>query len=130
MRRALAAAGVLAAALVAGAAVSVAFALSTGFDRAAERADLPDVIARFAPQRRATLDERVRGLPNLEARSYRYEIDKVPLFSRRGRARNGRIEVLLGGRRGYEIVAGPGRAPAGRGGPGARGRRRAPRRRR
>ncbi len=96
----------LAAALVAGASVSVGFALSTGFDRAAERADLPDVIARFGRQSRDRLDERVRGLPNLEARSYRFEVDKVPLSFRGRRARNGRLELMLGGRRGYDVVEG------------------------
>ncbi len=106
MRRWLAAAGVFAAALVAGAAVTVGFGLRTGFDRAARAADLPDVIARFAPQRRSVLDERVRGLPNLQSSSYRYEVDHVRLRFRGRATRNGRLEILLGGRRGYEIVAG------------------------
>ncbi|MGI8622284.1 MAG: hypothetical protein ACR2NB_02075, partial [Solirubrobacteraceae bacterium] len=106
MRRWLVAAGVAAAALVAGAAVTVGFALHTGCDRAADAADLPDVIARFAPQRRAVLDKRVRGLPNLQSRSYRYEIDRIPLRFRGRSTRHGRLEILLGGRRGYDIVAG------------------------
>ncbi len=105
-RRRLAAAGVLAAALVAGAAVTVGFGLRTGFDRAARQADLPDVIARFARQSRSALDERVRGLPNLQARSYRYEIDRVRLAYRGRSLRTGRIELMLGGRRGYDVVAG------------------------
>ena len=105
-RRRLAAAGILAAALVAGAAVTVGYGLRTGFDRAARDADLPDVIASFAPQRASDIDERVRALPNLAARSYRYAVDRVPLrFGDRTAAR-GQVEVLLGGRRGYEIVAG------------------------
>ncbi len=106
MRRWLAAAGVFAAALVAGAAVTVGFGLRTGFDRAARAADLPDVIARFAPQRRSVLDARVRGLPNLQSRSYRYEIDHVPLRFRGNTSSHGRLEILLGGRRGYQIVRG------------------------
>jgi len=106
MRRWLAAAGIVAAALVAGAAVTVGFALHTGFDRAADAADLPDVIARFAPQRRADVDERVRGLPNLESASYRYELNRVPLTFGRRHTHNGRLEILLGGRRGYEVVEG------------------------
>ena len=54
MMRRLAAAGIAAAALVAGAGVTVGYGLSTGFDRAADRADLPDVIARFDPERELT----------------------------------------------------------------------------
>ena len=39
--------GVLLAAAMAGAAVTVAYGLATGFDRAARQADLPDVIVTF-----------------------------------------------------------------------------------
>ena len=53
-------------ALVVGTATTVGYSLATGFDRSAERADLPDVIARFARRSRAaTVDARVRALPNL-----------------------------------------------------------------
>ncbi|HWM08356.1 MAG TPA: hypothetical protein VNO82_03405, partial [Solirubrobacteraceae bacterium] len=72
-RTLLAAAGVLAASLVVGTATTVGYGLATGFERSAERADLPDVIARFDPESRESLDERVRALPNLAARSYRFE---------------------------------------------------------
>ena len=68
-RRALAAAGIVAASLVVGTGVTVGYGLATGFDRAADQAGLPDVIARFDPESRETLDERVRALPNLAARS-------------------------------------------------------------
>ncbi len=47
MRRALAAVVVVAASLVAGTALTAAVSLSGGFERAAERADLPDLIIRF-----------------------------------------------------------------------------------
>ena len=43
----LAAAGVLAASLVVGTGATVGYGLATGFERAADQADLPDVIARF-----------------------------------------------------------------------------------
>ena len=105
-RRRLAVAGIVAAGLVAGAVVAVAYGLSTGFERAARGADLPDVTARFAPQRIDDLDERVRALPNLQARSYRYEIDDIPLRGPGGATDEGRLELLLGGRRGYDIVEG------------------------
>ena len=45
----LAALGVLAASLVVGTAMTVGYSLATGFDRSAERAQLPDVIARLKP---------------------------------------------------------------------------------
>jgi predicted lysophospholipase L1 biosynthesis ABC-type transport system permease subunit len=106
MRRRLAAVGILAAALVAGAAVTVGFALSTGFDRAARAAGLPDVIARFDPEDRGEVDARVRGLPNLQARSYRFEVTRVGLSAPRGATSRGALSVVLGGRRGYDVVAG------------------------
>src|SRR3954470_8012748 len=106
MRRRLPAAGVLAAALVAGAAVTVGYALSTGFDRAARAADLPDVIARFDTQATRDVDARVRALPNLQARSYRYEALRVGLRAEGGSTDQGAVEVLLGGRRGYDVFAG------------------------
>ena len=49
-RTVLAALGVLAASVVVGTAATVGYGLSTGFDRAAARAGLPDVIARFDPE--------------------------------------------------------------------------------
>jgi ABC-type lipoprotein release transport system permease subunit len=107
-RSALTATGVLAAALVLGVAVTVAFALSTGFDRAAREADLPTVVARFGDQPAARVDAAVRALPNLASASYRYEVTGVALSSPDGthRLAQGVIEVVRGGRRGYAIVAG------------------------
>jgi hypothetical protein len=104
-RAALAALGVLLAAAMAGAAITVGYGLHTGFDRAAEQADLPDVIVRFDPERRSTVDAIVRRLPNVAARSYRTEADHVFLAGGSGSARNGAVE-LVAGRRGYAIVAG------------------------
>ncbi len=46
-RSGLTAVGIAAAGLVLGVALTVAYALSTGFDRAADRADLPTIVARF-----------------------------------------------------------------------------------
>jgi len=105
-RAALTAAGVAAASLMLGVALSLAFALSTGFDRAADRADLPTVLARFAPLDRREIDRRVRALPNLEAASYRSEFTDVPLRSGAQRLSKGVVHVVAGGRRGYAIVAG------------------------
>jgi hypothetical protein len=105
-RTLLAAAGVLAASLVVGTAATVGFGLATGFDRAADQADLPDVIARFDDEPRSTLDERVRALPNLAARSYRWERNHVPLAANGHFTHDGAIHLLLGGRHGYEVLAG------------------------
>ena len=58
-RTILAAIGVLAASLVVGTATTVGYSLATGFDRAAERADLPDIIARFRTEPMHDIDPRV-----------------------------------------------------------------------
>jgi ABC-type lipoprotein release transport system permease subunit len=105
-RAALSAAGVFAAALVLGVVTTAAWSLATGFERAAERSDFPGVIARFSDERRSTVDERIRRLPNLAARAYRTEITRVPLAARGQRLDEGVVHVVDGARRGYAIVAG------------------------
>lgn len=106
-RRALVtAAGVFAAALLLGTAVTVAYGLQTGFGRAVTRADLPDVVARFDPRSRADVDRRVRALPGLEASSYRFEVTGARLSAAANRTRMGAITIVSAGRRGYAIVAG------------------------
>ncbi len=106
-RRWLAAAGIAAASVVVGTATTVGYGLATGFDRAAERADLPDVVARFDRERRSTLDTRVRALPNLESRSYRRELTGFRMADERGHfLRRGTVQIVLGGRRGYAITRG------------------------
>jgi ABC-type lipoprotein release transport system permease subunit len=105
-RTLLAAAGVLAASIVVGTGATVGYGLATGFERAADQAGLPDVIARFDPESRATLDERVRALPNLAARSYRFERTNVGLWAAGHHNHRGAVHVVMGGRRGYLIVDG------------------------
>ena len=107
-RTALAGLGILAAGAMAGAALTVSFGLATGFDRAADRADLPDVIARFDNTRTpAFVDRRVRALPDVAARSFRLEITNVHLSGNGHRSGQGSLEVLVAGRRrGYAVVAG------------------------
>ena len=63
-----------------GAAVTVAFSLHDGFERAADRADLPDVIARFDQRDLSTVRDRVGALPNVAGVSYRYEERRVHLL--------------------------------------------------
>jgi ABC-type antimicrobial peptide transport system permease subunit len=105
-RTALAGGGVFAAALVLGVVATAAYGLATGFDRAADRADLPSVIARFADEDRDTVDERVRALPNLAARAYRTEITGVRLQAHGRHIHEGVVHIVGGGRRGYTIVEG------------------------
>jgi ABC-type lipoprotein release transport system permease subunit len=105
-RTLLAAAGVLAASLVVGTGATVGYGLATGFERSADQAGLPDVIARFDPEPRATLDERVRALPNLAARSYRFERTNVGLWAEGQHNHRGAMHVVMGGRRGYLVVDG------------------------
>jgi ABC-type lipoprotein release transport system permease subunit len=105
-RTLIAAAGIFAASLVVGTGVTVGFGLATGFERSATAADLPDIVARFDRESRDTLDERVRALPNLAARSYRSERTNVPLWADGHHTHKGATHALLGGRRGYAIVAG------------------------
>ncbi len=105
-RALLAAAGVLAAALMLGTAVSVGVALHGGFDRSARRADLPDVIARFAPRPVAEIRARLAALPNVRSLAFRQEVLGVPLTGHGEATSKGKVEVVLPGRRGYAVVAG------------------------
>jgi hypothetical protein len=107
VRRArLAFAGVLLAATMAGAAVTVAYGLATGFDRAARQADLPDVIVRFRDETRGDIDRLVRALPNVADRAYRLEATDVNMGSAGGSSGKGSVEIVDVGRRGYAVVAG------------------------
>ena len=76
-RTLLAAGIVFAAALVAGTALTAAVSLSGGFERAASRADLPDLIVRFDGVPRAEAERRLDALPNVEATQYRTEFNDV-----------------------------------------------------
>lgn len=105
-RSLVAAAGVVLAAAMAGAAVTVAYGLHTGWDRAARAADLPDVVVRFAAHRRWEIERIVRRLPDLAARGYRLEGLHVGLSAGSHSSTNGVLSVVGSGRRGYAIVAG------------------------
>jgi len=95
-----------AAGLAVGVAGSVGFALATGYDRAAQRSDQPDLLARFAPGRLSALDARLRRLPNVERIAYRLEVNRIALAANGRSRRNGAVHVVRPGRRGYGIVAG------------------------
>jgi ABC-type antimicrobial peptide transport system permease subunit len=104
-RTALLAAGILAAAAMAGAAVTVAYGLSTGFDRAAREADLPDVLVRFSDEPQDRVERIIRALPNVQAVGFRSEIENVDLASGFERSRRGVVQAVRG-RRGYAVVEG------------------------
>jgi len=105
-RALLAALGIAAAAAMLGTAVVVSLGLSTGFDRAARRAELPDVIAHFDSQPLTRVDRRLAALPNLAGRAYRYSALHVPLGADGHESSRGDVEVTGAGRRGYAVVAG------------------------
>lgn len=106
-RRVALAAGLTAAAgLAVGVAGSVGYALATGYGRAAQRADQPDLLARFGVAHRSLLRARLQRLPNVRQISYRLEVNRIGLRAGAHFSRNGAVQVLQPGRRGYAIVAG------------------------
>lgn len=106
-RVALAAVGVLLAAAMAGAAVLTGYGLHTGWDRAADQADLPDVIARFGEQDPRVVAARLRALPNVEAMALRSEIEPIHLHAAGGVSQRAAVQLVdLTARRGYVIVEG------------------------
>ena len=105
-RALLAAGGIAAASAMLGAAVTVSLSLATGFDRAANRAGLADVIARFDPVPLGEVEARTRALANLRAVSYRLELKGVNILA--GAQFNGHAKLhgVPSGPRGYALVAG------------------------
>ena len=91
------------------AAVVVAYGLGTGFDRAAQPADLPDVIVRFDPLGADGVIRRIEALPDIARYSLRFEA-----LTGRDRVRRPPAERRLSRRcstrpargRGYAVVAG------------------------
>jgi ABC-type antimicrobial peptide transport system permease subunit len=106
-RSLVAALGIAAAAAMLGTALTVGYGLHTGFDRAADRADLPDVIARFDDQPVGRVDARLRALPNLKARAYVREFTGVLLQAGDNVSGDGVVQVVAPhGRHAYAIVSG------------------------
>ncbi len=106
-RTLLAGLGIAAAATMVGTAVTLSYGLQTGFDRAADRSDLADVVARFQPATRRAVEDRVGGLANVESRSYRFELRDVGLRTAGGSSRKGALQLVPSrGRRGYALVDG------------------------
>jgi ABC-type lipoprotein release transport system permease subunit len=102
----LTAAGVAAAGLVLGVALTVAYALSTGFERSAARADLPTVVARFDAVDPGAVRQAVDALPNLARVSLRWERTGVFLSAGGHTLDRGVLQAVRPGRRGYAVVEG------------------------
>ena len=105
-RTLLAAAGIAAAAIMIGTAVTVAYGLATGFDRAAAGADLPDLIAHFDAQPRSAIAARVDRLANVASVSYRRRLLDFPFEADGHSTDKTEIQMVGAGRRGYRIDAG------------------------
>jgi hypothetical protein len=105
-RVALSALGVALAATMLTTSAVVAYGLASGFERSAHAADLGDVIADFQAQPLSRIAPRVRALPDLAAASFRLQVTNSGIAARGHFARNGVVEVLGSGRRGYAILAG------------------------
>lgn len=102
----IAAVGIVAASIMVGTAATIAFGLNTGFERAAERADLPDVIARFDSRSRSEVASRVDRLANVESVTYRREVLGIGFRANGHQTRHTALQIVRGTRRGYEIAAG------------------------
>lgn len=89
-----------------GAAATVAYSLGTGFDRAADRAGLPDAIAQFQAVQVDDVRRRALALPNVRTVSFRLEDGGVEVYSENDFTRHGKLQGVRGGERGYAIVAG------------------------
>lgn len=105
-RQALAVVGIIAAAAMLGASVTVADSLHGGFTRTAHRADLPDVLATFAPLQRRRVSDAVSTLANIRSASYVLEQPGVHLSAGDNYTGHAKLIGVGDGRHGYAIVAG------------------------
>ena len=103
-RAVVAALGIVAASAMLGASVTVAYALATGFDRAAARANLPDAIARFDDAPLEEVEARTQALPNVRRLAYRLEEHGRLRFGDEGD--DATLEGVYPGPRGYAVVEG------------------------
>ncbi len=105
-RALLSAGGIVVVSAMLGAAVTVAASLAGGFDRAAERAHLADVIARFDGAPGTSVAERAASLPNVRSLALRYTAYGVDVRAPNHHVFDARAEGIRAGPRGYAIVAG------------------------
>src|SRR6266511_2676213 len=105
-RALLSAGGIVVVSAMLGAAVTVAASLAGGFDRAAERAHLAVVIARFDGAPGTSVAERAASLPNVRSLALRYTAYGVDVRAPNHHVFDARAEGIRAGPRGYAIVAG------------------------
>jgi ABC-type antimicrobial peptide transport system permease subunit len=98
--------GIVVVSAMLGAAVTVAVSLAGGFERAAARAGLADVIARFDSAPAALVAGRARSLPNIRSFATRYTAYGVDLRAPAHHVYDARAEGIRSGQRGYAVVAG------------------------
>ena len=101
--------GIALAAAMLAAAIVVGDSLGRGFDRAASKANLADIIVRFDPQAASKVAGRIGALPDLKAFSLREEATDVLVSAGSNSDGNASVEVVGaggGGPHGYAIVAG------------------------
>jgi ABC-type antimicrobial peptide transport system permease subunit len=89
-----------------GAAVTVGWGLSTGFDRAASRAGLPDAIATFDARPLGEVASRVRALPNLRAAAYRLTVAGRHVEAGADATTHATLVGVRSGPRGYAVLRG------------------------
>ncbi len=105
-RSVLTALGIALAAAMLSAALVVADGLGEGFNRAAKKAHLADIIVRFDPTDAAKIAQRIKALPDIAAFSLRNEVTNIPLAAAGHSTQNASVEVVGNGKNGYAIVAG------------------------
>src|SRR5215208_1268114 len=105
-RALLGAGGVAAASTMLGAAITVALSLGGGFERAASRANLADVVARFDSAPAAVVRSRAAALPNVRALAVRYVAEDAELQVPGHHRYDAVLEGVNPGARGYAVVAG------------------------
>ena len=104
--------GVVAAAAMVGASVTIAATLNGGFDRTAQRAGLPDVLATFSPSRvrgslRSSRGSRTFRAPGMSCSRSAWRCTPPPRHGGTGDAVNhGKLFGVSPGRHGYVLVAG------------------------
>jgi ABC-type lipoprotein release transport system permease subunit len=102
----LTAAGITAASALVGAAVTVAWGLSTGFDRAASLSGLPDAIASFDARPLADVAARAQALPYVRAVAYRLTVSGRHVRFGDHASEHATLVGVRPGARGYALLRG------------------------
>lgn len=105
-RQLLALLGVVAAAAMVGASVTIAYSLNGGFARTSQRAGLPDVLATFAPLPQARVAGVVSQLANVRAASYVLQEPGVHVLADGQYEGHAKLFGVSPGRHGYVITSG------------------------